>query len=304
MSSKADIWMPLFIGDYLADTSRLTTEQHGAYMLLIMDYWRNGPPPDDDEVLANISKASAQAWKKIKPTIAEKFKIAAGKWTHGRIDRELLLAEECHGKATKKARQGADARWSKQRNEDVPSIATGNAPSITTSTASGYAQSIATGNAIEHSLELEPSNAHAMLKQCPSQSQSTSTSKTKKKPSQNQGTAFAVPYGISQEIWDSYLKTRTKRRASNDPVALALVVEKLETLRLRGHDPQTLLCNSVRGGYGEVFEPKAEAGKPHVNGYESTKDKSRREAHEILTGKKAGNEQRTIDITPSPDLLG
>ena len=43
------------IGDYLQDTTRLSTEQQGAYLLLIMDYWTNGPLPDDDAALASGS---------------------------------------------------------------------------------------------------------------------------------------------------------------------------------------------------------------------------------------------------------
>ena len=54
--SKVDIFMPLYIGDYLKDTTRLTAEQHGAYLLLMMDYWVNGPLPANDSSLAMVSK--------------------------------------------------------------------------------------------------------------------------------------------------------------------------------------------------------------------------------------------------------
>lgn len=59
--------MPLYVGDYLGDTQRLTTEQHGAYLLLILDYWRNGPAPDDDLVLQQITKLNKAGWKKTPP---------------------------------------------------------------------------------------------------------------------------------------------------------------------------------------------------------------------------------------------
>jgi uncharacterized protein YdaU (DUF1376 family) len=67
--TKQSVWMPVYIGDYLGDTQRLTTEQHGAYFLLLLDYWRNGPPPADDSILSSITRLKPARFRKHKSTL-------------------------------------------------------------------------------------------------------------------------------------------------------------------------------------------------------------------------------------------
>lgn len=112
--SKSNTWMPLYIGDYLADTSRLTTEGHGAYILLIMDYWRNGAPPDDDEVLASIARLPLPRWRKLRPSIECLFKPEGGIWHHKRADTERAKAGLITKERSAAGKAGAEARWGKR----------------------------------------------------------------------------------------------------------------------------------------------------------------------------------------------
>lgn len=127
---KVKVWMPLFIGAYLADTQRLSTEQHGAYLLLIMDYWMNGAPPDDDAELSQITKLSGAAWKKTKAKIIKFFSLKDGHWFHKRIEEELAAAKKHKTKSVEKAKVAAAARWSKHNPEQSLPDAPSNAPSM------------------------------------------------------------------------------------------------------------------------------------------------------------------------------
>lgn len=127
--AKADIWMPLYIGDYLADTMHLTTEQHGAYLLLIMSYWRNGGPlPNNDQQLSAICRLGPNAWSNAQAMLKHFFDSESlpGYWVHSRIEKEMLEAEKNKHKRVVKAQKAAEARWRK----DAPSNAPSNAPSI------------------------------------------------------------------------------------------------------------------------------------------------------------------------------
>jgi uncharacterized protein YdaU (DUF1376 family) len=79
-------WMPLYVGDYLGDTGHLTTTQHGAYLLLMMHYWRKGELPDDDRQLSKITKLPLKTWCDYRPTLQDFFHAG---WKHKRIDAEL-----------------------------------------------------------------------------------------------------------------------------------------------------------------------------------------------------------------------
>lgn len=111
MAAKHETWMPLDIGAYLGDTMRLTTEQHGAYLLILMNYWRHGPPPDDDEELAAIAKLPLQLWRKHRVKIEGFFRIQNGHWHQKRADEELAKAREITGNRSEAGKAGARGRW-------------------------------------------------------------------------------------------------------------------------------------------------------------------------------------------------
>ena len=122
-TEKIDIWMPVFIGDYHASTPHLQTHEHGAYLLLMMAYWRNGGRlPDDDKRLAAIAKATPREWKNLRTILAEFFRVEDGFWVQKRLDVELIKAQKNAKTNADRAKKAASKRWGKDPVNDAPSI--------------------------------------------------------------------------------------------------------------------------------------------------------------------------------------
>lgn len=119
---KPDSFMPLFIADYLADTTHLERDEHGAYFLLLMAYWRNGGPlMADDARLSRIAKASPSEWKRLRPVMLEFFTEEDGMWVSKRSDIEIEKAIRRMEAKSSAGKRGAESRWQTHGNRiDLP----------------------------------------------------------------------------------------------------------------------------------------------------------------------------------------
>ena len=104
--------MPFYVGDYLGDTSHLSTIEHGAYMLLLMHYWSHGGLPDNEKQLARIVRMTNQEWRSAKPVLAAFF---GKKWTHKRVKVELDRA----ARYSERQRKAALTRYAKKDDGEL-----------------------------------------------------------------------------------------------------------------------------------------------------------------------------------------
>jgi uncharacterized protein YdaU (DUF1376 family) len=125
---KINLWMPLDIGPFLQDTAHLSTEEIGAYTLLLLYYWAHGPLPNDPKRLANIAKMSADTWSITHEALSIYFFKGSDGLLHQKgADRRRAQWLDKRLKAREKALKAINARWSKHRAKVA---AQSNTPSI------------------------------------------------------------------------------------------------------------------------------------------------------------------------------
>ncbi|UVK51564.1 DUF1376 domain-containing protein [Mesorhizobium sp. AR02] len=99
-------FMQLYVSDFVGDTLQLSTEQIGAYMLMLMAMWNaGGRLPDDDAKLARVARLSLKKWRAISADLLTFFEREAGEIGHKRLTKELHKAQ-----VKSEARAAAGAR--------------------------------------------------------------------------------------------------------------------------------------------------------------------------------------------------
>lgn len=110
-------YFPLFIADYEADTLHLNAEEHGAYLMLLMAYWKSGKPlPDDPTILARTCRMTRRKWNRIATKIEPFFARSNGFLVHKRVEAELAHAREI----SQKAKENIAKRWEKKDTAVLP----------------------------------------------------------------------------------------------------------------------------------------------------------------------------------------
>jgi len=109
-------YMTFYVADYLGDTRHLTTEQHGAYLLLLMTMWRSGGVlSDDPSKLARIAGLTVARWKRVSDDVMAFFTPCEGGLTQARLAAELTISNEKSEKNAESGRIGGRAKALKDK---------------------------------------------------------------------------------------------------------------------------------------------------------------------------------------------
>jgi uncharacterized protein YdaU (DUF1376 family) len=109
-------YMQFYVADYLADTTHLTAEEHGAYMLLLFSYWQTGKPLRIDR-LATVARIPNDRWHSVAETLSEFFHITETHWAHFRVEADLEAVNSKVVTASNAGKASAKAKALKKQQE-------------------------------------------------------------------------------------------------------------------------------------------------------------------------------------------
>lgn len=114
-------YIPLYVLDFIGDplVELMTTEELGAYVLLMIKAWHQAPPaslPNDDVSLAKWSRLSTSRWAKVKPRVLSCWREGSdGRLYQKRLWQEYTKLSRKLASHSERGRRGNEVRWNRDR---------------------------------------------------------------------------------------------------------------------------------------------------------------------------------------------
>lgn len=236
-------YMQLYIADYLADTMHLSAEEHGAYLLLMFNYWQTGKPIPKNR-LAKIARLTNERWADVEPSLQEFFCDNGEEWAHLRIEEDLASVRE---KLTKKSAAGkASVQARRSRKEaDVQTKQERNLTGVQTDVEVVF----------EHDVNTKATNKDT--------DKDLKTDPPLNPPQGNRGVKkfdpldIALPNWISVSLWREWVEFRQAlRKPIRTEQGANGAIRELEKFRQQGFSPEQVIRHSIANEYQGLFAPK------------------------------------------------
>ncbi|QRC07367.1 DUF1376 domain-containing protein [Escherichia coli] len=236
-------YMQLYIADYLADTMHLSAEEHGAYLLLMFNYWQTGKPIPKNR-LAKIARLTNERWADVEPSLQEFFCDNGEEWVHLRIAEDLASVRE---KLTKKSAAGkASVQARRSRKEaDVQTKQERNLTGVQTDVEVVF----------EHDVNTKATNKDT--------DKDLKTDPPLNPPRGNRGVKkfdpldIALPNWISVSLWREWVEFRQAlRKPIRTEQGANGAIRELEKFRQQVFSPEQVIRHSIANEYQGLFAPK------------------------------------------------
>ncbi|NYY16310.1 YdaU family protein [Escherichia coli] len=232
-------YMQLYIADYLADTMHLSAEEHGAYLLLMFNYWQTGKPIPKNR-LAKIARLTNERWADVEPSLQEFFCDNGEEWVHLRIEEDLASVRE---KLTKKSAAGkASVQARRSRKEaDVQKKQERNLTGVQTDVEVVFEHDVntkATNKDTDKDLKTDPPRGNRGVKKF-------------------DPLDIALPNWISVSLWREWVEFRQAlRKPIRTEQGANGAIRELEKFRQQGFSPEQVIRHSIANEYQGLFAPK------------------------------------------------
>lgn len=106
--TKVDVYLPLYVRDFLTSTIGWTAEERGHYLTLLMIQWDRGCLPLETADMERLSPGVGQCW----PVLAEKFPVCDDNTRrNAKLEEHRCRCVEIREKRSQAGRSAASGRW-------------------------------------------------------------------------------------------------------------------------------------------------------------------------------------------------